>query len=527
MKKTRRFYSATLAAIMSCCIGVSANAAEEKLELISIPAPNGATIGGDGLVLRGDNGFEKFVIIDVDKWQTTGEFVYDDISLDIDVSKLKNVSNFNGQDGYFIMKFNDSNTSYIMKYDEATMSAKLVKSTDEWCCAVNDGYYFTCSDGNMSITSPDNTNLSVVLQGHCLSTGRLNDNGNVAFFAYSDVKDSTIEADGTVFDWYKPIFSVIDVNGNETIVDSFEETSYSSFGIINTVDNGALYGSVMGFGSLDFKLYSTDSGTVYDLSEDVENVLASEDGIYSRLSGIDVIYNNSFVGKYSHRATGEKSYALVDAESNTIISNFYSEMSTEDGEIFLINSDDGKYGYMNSDGEVLAMFDDAGSFIGEYAPVIRDGKAYLINRNMEIVSEGVEADSVSTLYADVFYYESGDDSYFMTYAEAKTSDTPTEDTGDTSDQQPAPDTDEGGDDSAQGDDIVSDIPTDDETGNDDVASDNTDEDANKDDTDSTGDTDDKDDKDKTSAETGAEGVAVAAAIALTAVGAAVLSRRKR
>ena len=78
-----------------------------------------------------------------------------------------------------------------------------------------------------------------------------------------------------------------------------------------------------------------------------------------------------------------------------------------------------------------------------------------------------------------------------------------------------------------GDDTTSDVPTEDETGNDDAASDNTDEDANKDDTDSTGSTEGADDDNKTSAETGVEGVAVAAAIALTAVGVAVLSRRKR
>jgi len=83
------------------------------------------------------------------------------------------------------------------------------------------------------------------------------------------------------------------------------------------------------------------------------------------------------------------------------------------------------------------------------------------------------------------------------------------------------------DDETGNDDTASDIPTEDETGNDDAASDKTDEEANKDDTDSTGSTEGADDDNKTSAETGAEGVAVAAAIALTAVGAAVLSRRKR
>ncbi len=102
---------------------------------------------------------------------------------------------------------------------------------------------------------------------------------------------------------------------------------------------------------------------------------------------------------------------------------------------------------------------------------------------------------------------------------------PTEDTtsgdeitGDTSDEQPAPGADEG-------DDTTSDIPADEVTGNDDTASDNADEEANADD--NAGSTDGADDNNKTSADTGAVGVAAAAALAVTAIGAGVLSRRKK
>jgi|GEM_PF-3956922 len=102
---------------------------------------------------------------------------------------------------------------------------------------------------------------------------------------------------------------------------------------------------------------------------------------------------------------------------------------------------------------------------------------------------------------------------------------PTEDTtsgdeitGDTSDEQPASGADEG-------DDTTSDIPADDVTGNDDTASDSADEEANADD--NAGSIDGADDNNKTSADTGAVGVAAAAALAVTAIGAGVLSRRKK
>ena len=73
-------------------------------------------------------------------------------------------------------------------------------------------------------------------------------------------------------------------------------------------------------------------------------------------------------------------------------------------------------GYINTDGELLATFDDASEFKGKYAPVVKDGKAFLINKDMKRVSEKIDADGVYTLDKDLFSVLVDDEVFLMTYA---------------------------------------------------------------------------------------------------------------
>ena len=101
----------------------------------------------------------------------------------------------------------------------------------------------------------------------------------------------------------------------------------------------------------------------------------------------------------------------------TTLSDTYKYISSEDGEIYLVQTQDDKWGYMNSDGELLATYDDAGSFIGKYAPVVKDGKAFLVNRNLKRVSEKIDADGVRICDKGLYVVELDGEYYFMTYAD--------------------------------------------------------------------------------------------------------------
>lgn len=96
-------------------------------------------------------------------------------------------------------------------------------------------------------------------------------------------------------------------------------------------------------------------------------------------------------------------YALIDVKNNVVLSKTYKDLSRsyDDGKTYLVQQDDGKWGYISSDGKELAFFDDAGIFYEDYAPVISEGKAYIINRDMEIVSDGIEAEEVWFLNKNV------------------------------------------------------------------------------------------------------------------------------
>lgn len=112
------------------------------------------------------------------------------------------------------------------------------------------------------------------------------------------------------------------------------------------------------------------------------------------------------------RRRSPKFLATLDG---TRISGNYSNMFTKDDEIFLVVTADDKWGYIDKTGKPLAFFDDAGEFEGEYAPVIKNGMAYLINRQMERVSDCVAADLVLTICDGLYKIRSNNKQFFMTY----------------------------------------------------------------------------------------------------------------
>ncbi len=70
---------------------------------------------------------------------------------------------------------------------------------------------------------------------------------------------------------------------------------------------------------------------------------------------------------------------------------------------YALVSRDGKWGYLALDGSSLHMYDDAGSFIDGLAIVIEDGLAYVIDQNLEKLTEGIGGyTAVSTLGRGIF-----------------------------------------------------------------------------------------------------------------------------
>lgn len=239
---------------------------------------------------------------------------------------------------------------------------------------------------------------------------------------------------------------------------------------------------------------------------------------------------------------------LFDVNTGKAVGEPYGELTPDDSGAHRVSFLEESYdvdmvwgttfsmGYVDNDGNVLAEYakGDEGeiwypcsSFDGDYAAVTKNGEVYLIDRNMNIVSNTFNCDVVTIENAgDGLYLITasegefkGYDYYIISYAENSeaasdtsdedaTTDTPNESTGDNT-----------GDDTTNTDNTTTGGDT---TGSDEGADENSTSDTNNADS-----TDGADDENKTSAETGAAGIAGAAALAVTAIGAVVLSRRKK
>ncbi|MCH5204145.1 MAG: NPXTG-anchored protein [Oscillospiraceae bacterium] len=83
--------------------------------------------------------------------------------------------------------------------------------------------------------------------------------------------------------------------------------------------------------------------------------------------------------------------------------------------IYMFEDLNGKVGYMDGNENVLAYFDDIGGFAGNYAPAVKGGKAFLVDRYMNTVSEEIEADGVTAINDELFIISKGGKYYFVTY----------------------------------------------------------------------------------------------------------------
>lgn len=83
---------------------------------------------------------------------------------------------------------------------------------------------------------------------------------------------------------------------------------------------------------------------------------------------------------------------------------------------YWLYSKDGKYGYIDHEGKVAEMFDDACSFKDGRAVVIEDGKAYLIDEDFNRTDLGIEADTAA-VYGEMFCLWNGDEKTCLVFTD--------------------------------------------------------------------------------------------------------------
>lgn len=438
----KKVSAAALAAVMTTsCLTAVASAKEEQMKLLTSPISVKQANEASGELAATESGF---ISIDVDSWQKTGEFSYSKLTADFNLPDNYTITTSkNGDYGYFIEPGDPLNKLTVFKIDKNNKTLKTVQDYGEnWRWAISDVCYVisTAADNDaktlsITVTSPEgktNThNLSYTGEGNMFynTAGSYSSDEYVAFLLWTTAQEGGIggmtayysfdiygvKKDGNLETLYSaPLSEHINGYGNlRAGVNSISWWEYNTKGanIINSysLSDGKItkYEASLGEYGYDY-ICAYDGGT-----KGASYLLASFEGVFE--------YGDKVIGKFPidcTTSTYEYCYILLDKATKTGLTQAYKSMSTEDGKIFLVQTTDDKWGYIDANGKELAIFDDASSFVGDYAPVVKDGKAYLIDKNMNCVSENIDADAVTSISnnSKMFQFTKDGKTYLATFA---------------------------------------------------------------------------------------------------------------
>ena len=438
MKLKRILSAAAAAAIAVSAFSVQASAAQKKLGLLTMPlselSGNGISSLGDGLYCTFDesshiNGFISITDDDLANWRENGKLTWTEVKADgIDFSKHVDVS---GRVAKYLDD-NDKATNYLVYTFNGKDEVTVTYESDKWLYVRDDGNIVELGENagsntlSVSVISPEgDKNTADFTLDNVISywnAAAINTGDNAAMVIHLEsVKEVEDEYYGNYYDMVVSL-DLVDINGSTKHIDSFASQSFAYYGAYCFGSSASL---VKGETIKRFDVNTNEFTELYLAGEKT-----TERGVVYTLDAVNNYNKNMAVGTYLDRTHSGKNYAtaLVDLNDNgRVISDMYSYIGLDDSGINLVETLDGKWGYMNNDGELLKTFDDAGSFEGDYAPVVKDGKAFLIDRNLNRVSEKIKADGVSTIATDLYLIKLNGENYIATFAAsepAETEDTP-------------------------------------------------------------------------------------------------------
>lgn len=412
---TKRIVAASAAAVVAASVfALPVSAASPKLKILTAPLSDiGADVDSvmgifaDGVyaAINDENGINNFISVDTAAWKETGEFAYDEINVNGDIAS----SGIGADANDYIMTARDSLGSDISRYYAYSFEdgeINITHSSENYMFTTGDGYVVKCEAGNgyatLTVVSPDGTSAEIRednlyqidgIAGSEKYAAALFDITNSDQNEMYDLEVILLTKDGKRESIYTDTFQYFGgINSSDGYVGFYTQTApYAAQGHIFDLDTNVMYTIV------------SDGELGYDptLTHVTDNIFIDHQGKYDSVEYYSLI-----------KVDMEKEAARCSFD---IISDSYSFMDIS-GDIILVEDHNGKWGYINTNGELLATFDDAGKFVGKYAPVVKDGKAFLINKNMKRVSEKIDANLVTTIDKDLYRITVGDEVYLATYA---------------------------------------------------------------------------------------------------------------
>lgn len=417
----------TAAALMeTMAVTVSADTEAKKM----VTASSDLSIKlGDGYFITNEG---KFVYMDdevLSNWRATGSLAYKEVKSDLSVDNIRLWSGDLSDGDYIQVYSSDTNGSpverYVLKLDRENNSFKTVQTFGSgWCSTASDGYTFSygqnVNNGTVDyyVVQPDGTTVQNSLKtfvfhpedgGSAITVNASRFVGGKKYCGYITVFSSYETTETNFFKADYTVYS-IDINGVAEKVCEGQKNSIYNMGIVYGDDDFVVMQTSTDGVHIDIDIYPTDGGSPKKLS-----LRSNGFGSVEYVDNSRLLFNIEF--------DGDTDAYLFDLNSGEAVAA-YREMYTHDGEIFLVKSGkkwqsenaDYEWGFIDRNGKELAMFDDASEFIGDYALVLKNGKAYLIDRNMNCVSEKIDATGVSNIDDGLYLVHNGDKKTLVTYS---------------------------------------------------------------------------------------------------------------
>ncbi len=377
-------------------------------------------LGKDLFYISTDSGNNCIYRIDdtvLKNWRSSGTLKAKKLSVDKKISANKgwDVLQMFSRGNYAVLKYQKNNVTYYsaVKYNKSkgTVTSYYTSKT---AFSVSPG-------GNISqwTKSSDENELTLVLlnnKGKKVKTHKFNvtnkawvywgftENENCALSAAS-YDEKTAKLKGIVY--------LIDNLGNITTLTK------------NAVSAGQLRSNyfmmINASTSLPAGVYVTDTKQTYKIAGKPMSGFTVNGNEYKLSSLGDRMYGTKITATYRDKYGLVNMYALADVSTGKLVSKKYYNMVTYDGMIYRVKNENGKYGYIDANGKELGWFDDAAAFPAgsKYTPVMKNGKTYLIDRNMKRVSKTTDLGILPLVTAygtETYTWFDMNENYIMTFA---------------------------------------------------------------------------------------------------------------
>lgn len=431
--KIRKIAAFVVSALLALnLVSIFTNAEErEEYSLISAPMseiPYVKSIGimGGGYYTCYDEYGTVFKIIyigneEISKWRETGEFTWKDVKCDFDVKSYYSCSSKPSNEGDFFGIVLKNDRQYYYYYCESSDNHTRITAEPfdvHWACVRPDGYVLAEKFGASYFGK--SVELNKIDMGYASASGQftlISGEYIGGMFYCNNPKASEKEENPYCY----ATLRLADKNGNVTEVYSTPEPSKDNYCSYVSWDSIALNNSALqwrenymkdGVETQLQKIYCFQSGELLTFPYNIK----LRDGRNAwRIELEDGVFNGRAIMNVTLHDSGTYTYALVDTETGEFVSDTYESLSTRDGEHYLVY-DENVWMLIDRDGNSLCDFDDVTEFYGGLAMACENGEGFLINGNMEKISDTIPAESIYMGEDEnIFVLSRDDESYFVTY----------------------------------------------------------------------------------------------------------------